>query len=156
MVVIVSLLYLFSPKKKSVLQNKQMLRDSLKSSWDKMQFDDDQQKITSKKILKNEAKARFGRVKRSCSCRITSSWLPLYFYYNNFCMTVAGPLIFKAEVKVASCSLTGSPPYPSSTMPHKNIRSQIKTERLKSSKITSLASVCLVLKIAFNLLKMER
>lgn len=71
------------------------------------------------------------------------------FYYNNFCMIVAGPLIFKAEVKATFWQETLLPPSP--TMPHKNISSQIKTELLESSKITSLATVCLVSKIAFNL-----
>lgn len=42
---------------------------------------------------RKEAKAGFGRVKSSCSCRTPSSWFPLHFYYYNFCMTVAGPLI---------------------------------------------------------------
>lgn len=101
------------------------------------------------------AQAGFGRVKSSCSCRIPSSWFPLHFYYYNFCMTSwtsRNLPILKAKGKVASCSQRGNPPPPSSTMPHKNIRSQIKTEWLESSKTTSFASVHLLLKIAFNLL----
>lgn len=43
-------------------------------------------------------------------------------------MTVAERLILKAEEKVSSFIQTGNPPPSSSTMPHKNIRSQIKTE----------------------------
>lgn len=62
--------------------------------------------------------------------------------------------ILKAEGKVAGCSETGNLPPPSSAIPHKNIRSKIKTEWLESSKITSLPPVCLQVKTAFNSLKM--
>lgn len=151
--VCVSLYYYFHHKT-SILQNRQCSELFQKVHGTKSCLMMINRKITSD-ALKKGSTSCIWKGKKFMLLPNTKFLVSITFLLLRFCMTSwtsCNLPILKAKGNVASCSQRGNPPPPSSTMPHKNIRSQIKTEWLESSKTTSFASVHLLLKIAFNLL----